>query len=315
MAVYEYNYLMDIKMKKIMTLLICACLVLSQSAFAARMGGGKSYGMQRSANTNSNYSPQPQAAPQATGQAPRQGMGAGTAAVLGAAAGAAGGYMLGKSMSNNASGGSVQSERSGAGIPWGTIGILGILLFLGLMLFRRSKANPGFFGNTNNGINPGPAQNSFKIPGINRDNNTQTANQSGNFQQAAPQVNTTRMPDGVEAMYFLRQVKGTFLHIQSMNNPDNVSEVEKYMTPNLYQEIKSNITANTYVADFSNLDCQLLDCETSNGQLIASVKFFGLVSEEPNQPAKPFSEIWNFVKPDMNANKWLVAGIQQETLA
>lgn len=315
--------------KKLIAILACACLVITQNAFAARMGGGKSYGMQRSISNKpqqQNYQQQPYQ--QQPAQQARPGMGAGTAGMLGAAAGAAGGYMLGRSMSNNngnninASGVSVQAEPSQSNIPWGTIGILSILLLLGLMMFRKNKANPGFSGNTNVNPNQPSSSNMFRIPGINRDNNTQNAipgyyntQQPVSTNPANGPSTMDKMPDGVETMYFLRQVKGTFLHIQSMNNPDNVSEVEKYMTSNLYQEIRSTISANSFVADFTNLDCQLIDCEANQGQLIASVKFFGMVSDEPNQPAHPFSEIWNFVKPDIQVNKWLVAGIQQETLA
>lgn len=309
------------KLKKWLFIVVSTSLIFSQGAFAARMGGGKSYGMQRS-NSNSNYSQSYTGTQQAQPAAARPGMGAGSAALLGAAAGAAGGYMLGKSMNNNENrnqnASSVQTNgQTQSNIPWGTIGILAILLFLGLMLFRKSRANPGFFGNNNVNSNP---NNTFNIPTINRSNTT-AANTGIPVRpgaQPAPVQNYTqeRMPDGIEPVYFLRQVKGMFLHIQSMNNPDNITEIEKYMTAGLYQEIKSSVSANTFVADFSNLDCQLLDCEMANSQLVASVKFYGMVSDEPNQPSHPFSEIWNFVKTDLTTSgKWLVAGIQQETLA
>lgn len=49
------------------------------------------------------------------------------------------------------------------------------------------------------------------------------------------------MADGIEVQFFLRQAKGMFLHIQSMNTPENVSEIAKYMTPELYFEMKSLI--------------------------------------------------------------------------
>ena len=121
-----------------------------------------------------------------------------------------------------------------------------------------------------------------------------------------------KMPDGVETIYFLRQAKGMFLHVQSMNSADNVVELEKYMAPELYNSIKNSISDNDVIADFNNLDCQLVNCELENNQLTASVRFFGLVSENPTSPALPFSEIWNFIKPDLSINKWLIAGIQQE---
>jgi predicted lipid-binding transport protein (Tim44 family) len=303
------------KLTKCLLILLSCSLIFSQSAFAARIGGGKSYGMQR--NT-SNYSSQNRSYQQPSQQAQpnqRPGMGAGTAALLGAAAGAAGGYMLGKSSNSGNASGTQTGMRSESNIPWGMIGILAVLLFLGLMLFRKSKANPGFFGNSGN-INS--SNGGFNIPTLNRTNmaaNTAQA-QFSNQSSSMPNNMTDKMPDGIEPIYFLRQVKGMFLHIQSMNNPDNITEIEKYMTAGLYQEIRSSVSENTFVADFANLDCQLLGSEMVNAQLVASVKFFGMVSDEPNQPSHPFSEIWNFVKTDLTTSgKWLVAGIQQETLS
>jgi predicted lipid-binding transport protein (Tim44 family) len=309
--------------KTIITLTLIATL-FSQLSFAGRFGGGKSFGMKRSIPNSAKFQPSP-AAIQNNAAPKRAGMGAGTAAALGVAAGAAGGYMLGKSMNNNntqtanASEPQVQAvTESHSDIPWGTIGILALLLMLGLAFFKKNKTSPGFLTG-GNPINPNN-QNNMQIPSINRNTNFNQA-QAGRpnlanaaaAQNMAP-MNMEKMPDGVEKIYFLRQVKGMFLHIQSMNNLENLHEIQKYMTPELYQEIQSSISNNNCVADFSNLDCQLLNSEVVNNQIIASVKFYGSVSEDPQQSPKPFSEIWNFVKYDINSTKWLVAGIQQETL-
>ncbi|MBP9742524.1 MAG: Tim44 domain-containing protein [Burkholderiales bacterium] len=320
------------KFKNFLVLVTCFTLISSNIAFAARFGNGGKYGMQRS-TTNYNYRPSGQNTTSQTsipqqnsysGQQNRSGMGAGTAAALGAAAGAAGGYMLGRSMSGgeerpqNASG--TQSiEPQGSNIPWGTIGILAILLFLGLLFFRRSKTDPKFSGNMNNPINSAPPQ--FNIPNIKqrtaREPNKQTKSVYKIFAKPEePEDNLNKMPDGVETIYFLRQVKGIFLHIQSMNNLDNITEIKKYMTEALYQEMQDTISDNKFVADFTQLDCHLLNCEMSESrQLLASVRFFGLVSEEPDADSKPFSEIWNFIKMDLENGKWLVAGIEQEKLS
>jgi predicted lipid-binding transport protein (Tim44 family) len=305
-------------------------LVFSQSAFAGRFGGGKSRGMQRSQpsyskNMNNNNSPKNNynAQPNTNGAQQRSGMGAGTAAALGAAAGAAGGYMLGKSMANEKQAASstvanTQEQPAQTGnlnnvtqteskIPWGVISILGILLVIGLMFFRKKSRpefqNPNAF---NNGSN-----NAFSIPNIQKNNsaaqfNTQMSSNSNDAQNI-----DDKMPDGIEKMYFLRQAKGMFLHIQSMNNPENLNEISKYLTPDLYNEIKDEIANNHVIADFPVLDCSLVSANVENNQLFASVNFTGTVSESPDQPTKPFFETWNFVKTDLTNNKWLVAGIQQ----
>ncbi len=322
-------------------------MIIAQTAFAKRMGGGRSYGMQRSiskpsTNYSNNYSAQPRNYTQPTTninqQKPRQGMGAGTAAMLGAAAGAAGGYMLGKNsadnQNNNVNASEVAAQAAAPSqnlqqaatnsIPWGIIGILAILLVLGLMIFRKKSA-PGF-------SNQSPMNNNydsnFNIPNIKRNSSSLNPDAPSNIanwtnssrdgtKDVSKNSNMDKLPDGVEILYFLRQAKGMFLHIQSMNNPENISEVEKYMTSELYQQLKEDIKNNHAIADFTQLDCQLLDCslekdQSGKEQLIASVQFTGNVSEEPQQPAKPFNEIWNFVKSDLPAGKWLVAGIQQQ---
>lgn len=309
-------------------------LVFSQSAFAGRFGGGKSRGMQRSQpsyskNMNNNsqrnsYNSQTNnnAQPNTNGAQQRSGMGAGTAAVLGAAAGAAGGYMLGKSMSNekqaaSSTAANTQEQPAQASnlnnvaqteskIPWGIISILAILLVIGLMFFKKKSRpefqNPNVFNN---------GSNSFNIPNIQKNGSSAQFNAQMPLESTDAQNNDDKMPDGIEKMYFLRQAKGMFLHIQSMNNPENLNEVAKYLTPDLYNEIKDDIANNHVIADFPVLDCNLVSANIENNQLFASVNFTGTVSESPDQPTKPFFETWNFVKPDLTNNKWLVAGIQQ----
>ena len=299
-------------MKKISIILLSSALLFAQTTFAARLGGQRSMGMQRNTPTQS-YSNSNRAAPAAPSQQQAQRSGPGMGGVVaGAAAGAVGGYLLGKSMNSERSNSSQSASSSSANesnIPWGIIAILGMLLVIGLMIFRRKAAatNQGNFGGvaSNN--------NSFSIPNIRRDNTSFGQSSTQNSASGAyNDPSMERMADGVEAQYFLRQAKGMFLHIQSMNTLENVTEVQKYMTPDLYNEIKQSITANDYIADFSQLDCQLLQSATENTSFVASVRFFGKVSDAPNMPAVDFNEIWNFVKPTGNESaKWLVAGIQQ----
>jgi predicted lipid-binding transport protein (Tim44 family) len=305
--------------KKISIILFSASLLFNSNAFAGRMGQGRSLGMQRNTSifsrpSSNNYQSnrtsgyQPGAA--TTAQEPRRGPGIG-GVVAGAAAGALGGYMLGKAMNSdkNASSQALHEEAVPSSlsnqIPWGLITILGLLLIIGLMLFRR-RANPAI----NNSINPlNHGNNSFSIPEIRR--NT-SAPESGVSPPATFNSALDKMADGVETQYFLRQAKGMFLHIQSMNTPDNVTEVEKYMTPQLYSEVKQMISNNDFVADFSQLECQLLQSSIEDNNFVASVRFFGLVSESPNAPVVNFNEVWNFSKPaGIEGAKWVVAGIQQ----
>jgi len=314
--------------KKIGIIVLSTSILFSQNSFAARMGSGKNSGMQRNVNTqqysnsqNYNNSGNAGGYAQPAGQQ-RNGPGMG-AVVAGAAAGAVGGYMLGKAMNGDKSNSSQVAREaapsSTSNIPWGIIAILGMLLFIGLMIFRRktmpqgqTPGNP--FGASSAGSTT--VNNNFEIPNIRKDNGVYTPqnqqSQTVNTSQPQVSVGMERMADGVEPQYFLRQAKGMFLHIQSMNTPENVGEVEKYMTPELYQELKQMISGNDYVADFSQLDSQLMQSTVENNNYVASVRFYGKVSESPTSPAVDFNEMWHFTKPIQGENtKWRVAGIQQ----
>lgn len=318
------------KQTKIFVLFLTLSIIFTQNVFAKRLGGGGNYGMQRS-SFHQSYNQRPQTTyaggqgyNQQTTPGQRTGMGAGTAAAVGAVAGAAGGYMLGRSMSNNGSNqmgesgnqqqpGYASSMMGGSNIPWGIISILVVLLAFGMMFFRRNKMaaapNQNFMNQNNQGFNSNlySATNTAATSIFGQSNK---ANNPGQVMMGTDD----KMPDGIETVYFLRQVKGMFLHVQSMNNAENITEIQKYMTPELYNEIKNTISTNSSIADFNNLDCQLLSCALENNQLIASVKFSGSVSEEANVPAIQFSETWNFIKANLTVNKWLIAGIQQEPI-
>lgn len=208
--------------------------------------------------------------------------------------------------------------------PWGIIAILAIIFALGMMFFRK-KAGNTINQTAGQGYQPSNNQNNFEIPNIKQNSATYTpgqyTNQQGyqvnsaeiNSQQSQPVINTIeRLPDGLEAIYFIRQAKGMFLHIQSMNNAENINEIAKYMTPELYNEIKESVVTNDYVADFSNLECNLVNATKEGNLYIASVIFTAMVSDDPNTPERKFEEMWSLVKPINNESaKWLVAGIQQ----
>ncbi|TDR80655.1 Tim44 domain-containing protein [Paludibacterium purpuratum] len=300
-------------------------LLLSPLAEAARMGKGRSVGMRRAAPTQS-YQRQttpvaPQPAPaQVPAQPQKKGVGVGTAIAAGAA-GAAVGYMAGSAMSNKANAAPATASAPAAaaaeqapqqpGIPWHWVILLGAVFLIGLVWFRRRMAMPEHAPQAHRPAPPSaqPLANDNRfdpIPAI----GSGFPNNGGN---AAPTAafDTRRLPDGTETPYFLRQAKGIFLHLQSLNSPDSLDEVRRYMTPELFEELRHDIAGNQAVADFTNLDCQLVECSEENGRIVASVRFLGQVSEEVNAAPVPFSETWHFIKSADTNGKWMVSGIQQ----
>ena len=124
----------------------------------------------------------------------------------------------------------------------------------------------------------------------------------------------SQLPDGTEPAAFLRVARQRFNHIQSMNTASNISEIQRYLTPDLYQSMRNDIMSNQDqdVAEFSNLNAMVVDSSTDNGQYIVSVRFTGTVSEDLNSLPQPFAEIWHFTKPAGSNQDWVVAGIQQD---
>lgn len=313
---------MNARAKTIVLAFSLVSLLAAPFAEAARMGKGRSYGMRRAAPTQS-YQQRPAQAP-APAQAPQQpqkrGVGVGTAVAAGAV-GAAAGYMLGSSMNNghpatasaaaaapaSAPVAEVPAQAPQPAIPWRLIALLAVLFVGGLWWFRRRVGMPNGAPARMQAPAPQALDPRFDpIPQIG----------SGFPGSSAPQTQTMgtglrRLPDGTETPYFLRQAKATFLHLQSLNSPDSLDEVRRYMTPELFEELRGEIANNSEVADFTQLDCQLLDASEENGRYIASVRFDGLVSESVNASPIPFAETWNFIKTAGTSDKWMVAGIQQ----
>ncbi|GHD63504.1 transporter [Jeongeupia chitinilytica] len=282
--------------------LLTISLFASPIAEAKRIGGGRSTGMQRStAPKQAPQAPMQQAAP-APAQTPAQQparSGVGTA-LAGAAVGAAGGYMLGKAM--NASG---AAESQGSSFPWGWILLLGGLTVAGVMFMRRrAQAAPAAYapaaaGGPNWQTQPtSQPERVFRLgEGI-----------SGN---AAPAQAITRLPDGTESAAFLRQARASFLHMQALNSPEQLEELRNYLTPEMFTSLQAEIGSNQDLAEFPELQVELIDAGEDNGQLVASARFYGKVSESLGAPAVPFAEVWHFVKLKPNDPRWVLAGIQQ----
>lgn len=333
---------MQINKRGVVAALMMTTLVLSPLAEAKRMGGGKSYGMSRSHSSSSSssynqgYNQNRQtAAPvqQGTVQPQRSGPGVGTMVAAGVA-GAAVGAVAANALANDndpatsrdaaASPDATTAQQQNAqaaqaeqksSFSWLWIAILAIGAFF---LFRRLSAkkasangNPfapnsgGPFGRTN--AAPSPSSRPFSTGG----DNTNIFGQSvGTTAGGAYSSSGQQLPDGTEPAAFLRQARAKFLHLQSMNSSSNIEEVRRYFTPDMYAAIRSDILSNDELAEFPQLNAQVVESGTENGQYFASVQFSGTVSETLNAQAVPFSETWHFVKP-ANSSEWLVAGIQQ----
>ena len=320
---------MQVHQRGLMAALLMATLVAAPIAEAKRAGGGKSHGMSRSSSTSQSYQQPRQATPtqQQTTAPQKSGPGVGSmvaAGVAGAAVGAVAANALADDNNPTSAEQQAAQEEEKGGIPgWLWVLLAAAVAFFVFRKFGAKKklaaANP--YAPNNNG------QNNFGRPVSPQPTMRQTAGDNTNiFGQSvgggvatqapfggASMSSGNQLPDGTEPAAFLRIARQRFNHIQSVNSASNIEEIRRYLTPELYNSMYSDIMANQDqdVAEFSNLNAMVAESTTENGQYVVSVRFTGTVSEDLNSLPQPFTEIWHFVKPVGSQQDWVVAGIQQ----
>ena len=292
--------------------LTAALLVAPLAAEAKRAGGGKSHGMSRQAAPTQSYQQPRQATPAQQPTAPatapaKSGPGVGGMVAAGVA-GAAIGAVAANALADDNSASQAQAQEEKGGIPsW--IWILlaaAVAFFIFRKMGAKKKAAPNPYAPNN-----GKTQTPIFCQAV---GGSSAAPQNNAPFGAAYTNSGSQLPDGTEPAAFLRIARQRFNHIQSMNTASNISEIQRYLTPDLYQSMYQDIMANQDqdVAEFSNLNAMVTDSATENGQYVVSVRFTGTVSEDLNSLPQPFAEVWHFVKPAGSTQDWLVAGIQQE---
>ncbi len=321
---------MQVHQRGLMAALLMATLVAAPIAEAKRAGGGKSHGMSRSTTTTQSQPTTTQSYQQPTTKTTttqKSGPGVGSmvaAGVAGAAVGAVAANALADDNNPTSAEQQAAQEEEKGGIP----GWLWVLLAAAVAFFvfrkfgaKKKLATSNPYAPNNNG------QNNFGRPVSPQPTMCQTAGDNTNiFGQSvgggvatqapfggASMSSGNQLPDGTEPAAFLRIARQRFNHIQSVNSASNIEEIRRYLTPELYNSMYSDIMANQDqdVAEFSNLNAMVAESTTENGQYVVSVRFTGTVSEDLNSLPQPFTEIWHFVKPVGSQQDWVVAGIQQ----
>jgi predicted lipid-binding transport protein (Tim44 family) len=273
-------------------LMLCAsvlgAVVVATDADAARLGGGRSVGAQRSVTTPPASTPakpaQQQAAPgQQQPQAAQQGSRWG---------------MLGGVLGGLALGGLLAWALSGTGLSAILlVALLAIVAFMAFRAFGRRRAEA--------------------VP-----ENVQFAGMSGNERVAFPERTasigalhaTSAVPAGFDATGFLRSAKLNFVKLQLANDAGKLDEIREFTTGEMFDELRKDVLtrlADGQATDVVSLNADLLEVATEQDSHWASVRFSGMVRDTPNSAPVGFEEVWNLVKPANGTSGWLLAGIQQ----
>lgn len=299
-------------MKKLMITGVLTCLALGLNlgdAEAARMGGGKSMGMQRQS-----VAPKPTAPAQAA-PAPAPSAPAATPAAapkrnwLGPLAGLAAGFGIAALFSH-----------FGLGADLANFFMLALLalaaFFIFKLLFRRKIPATQSAGETAAAMeyagaiptNPTNPTN----PTILTSPSTPSVTQGASAPLFAPV--STHLPEGFDSLMFLHIAKLNFVRLQAANDSKNIEDIREFTSPEVFAEIKMQLDerGNTpQKTDVVSLEAELLEVSTEGKQHIASVRFSGFIRETDEAGATPFCELWNLSKSTETNMGWVIAGIQQ----
>jgi len=290
-------------MKKLVIAAFAAVVGLSlmvPDAEAARLGGGRSSGMQRQATP----APAPSqagkpAAPPAAAAAPAAAAPkpAGMSRFLGPLAGLAAGLGIAALLSH-------------FGLGEGMANMLLILALVMAAVFvvrwlmsRRAPATGMQYAGAGNAapanFNPAPAQFEASATGAGI---------------AAAGVAAANIPADFDVEGFVRQAKLSFVRLQAANDRGDMDDIRQFTTPEMFAEIKMQYQergGRAQETDVMQLNAELLEVVTEDSRHIASVRFSGQLREEANAAPESFSEVWHLVKPTDGSRGWNVAGIQQ----
>ncbi len=297
------------KIKAILTMLIMlggACMyALPDTADAARLGGGRSFGSRPSMS-------QPAQAPSAMQrQSTQQRQQAAQAqqpqrkGFLGGMGGLLGGLLAGSLIGSLLFGGGF----SGGGIM--DILLLGILLFVGLKLFARarSKAQPAPAGAGNapmGGMEPPLQRNDTAASGWD------TLSGQNNAYNSQHEV-VIPMPADFDAEEFLRGAKMAYNRLQAAWDSRDLNDIAQFASPAVMDAVRQQLAEETEPSKTEILlvNAQLLSVVNEDKEQRAQVYFDVLMRERPDQPTPSnVREIWHFVR-ELDGGTWKLDGIQQ----
>jgi predicted lipid-binding transport protein (Tim44 family) len=262
-----------------------------QDAEAKRLGGGKSYGMQRQAPAKREATPNQAQNPPA--QAPATPAQPGKRSWMGPLAGLAAGIGLAALLSHFGMGGAVANFLMIALL------VLAVFMLIGWFMRRKQPQTtvPQYAGAAAGASQPARFEPVQDLPGG-----------SANYRNAAP-----TLPPGFDAEAFVRQAKVNFLRMQAANDACNLDDLREFTSPEMYAELKMDIDERKGAVqrtEVVTLNAEVLEAIEEGNRQIVSVRFNGMLREDTEQAAS-FDEIWHLTRPADATRGWVVAGIQQ----
>jgi len=284
---------------------------------AARLGGGKSSGLQRNmpARTAPDATPAKPATPtQASPTTPATPATAPAAAPkrnwMGPLAGLAAGLGLAALFSH-----------FGMGEGMGSFLMIALLAVAGFMLVRwlMSRMNPRpATALAGNGLQRSSTQVAWPpaevIPAAAAPAVLATA--AAPLALASPANDVTRafVPASFDSEGFARTAKTIFIRLQAANDSGDVEDLRRFTTPEMFAELRMDLQdrgSQAQQTDVVRVDAEVLDLADDGQRQIVSVRFHGQVREAAGAAANDFDEVWHLAKPHDDSRNWAIAGIEQ----
>ncbi len=290
-------------MKNLLMACFVAILALGLSvgsAEAARLGGSKSFGMQRQSVAPRPAAPAQQATPAAPAGSPAAAGAAPKRNWMGPLAGLAAGLGIAALLSHFGMGAGMANFLMIAVLAMAAVFVIKWLLGRKTPAVQAAKypTEPMQYAGAGSSAmaTPPPA--------------------APQFGTAAPSVapSAQNVPDGFDTEGFLRIAKLNFVRLQAANDAKNLDDIREFVAPEMFAEIKLQMDERGSApqqTDVVTLNAELIEVVTESDRHIASVHFSGMIREVVGAAAAPFDEVWNLSKPAAGNKGWVIAGIQQ----
>lgn len=272
--------------------------LLTETAEAARLGGGRSFGSrpsyQRSAPAPSPSPASPQMSPGQTAS-PMPGAASG----MGRWGGMFGGLLMG---------GLIGSLLFGGAHGYGGPGILDLVLIGGglFLLFRFLRARrtaaeaSGAAGSLS--FDRGPAQ-EWGSSGYD------PAAEAGSAEAAPPPL-----PPGFDADEFLKGAKAIYTRLQTSWDKRDLEDIRQFTAPAVFEEIERQAQDDPQPGktELLLINPRILEVRDIDGQTVASVLYDTMMRESRADMARQVREIWHFSRGANDPKAfWVLEGIQQ----
>lgn len=123
-----------------------------------------------------------------------------------------------------------------------------------------------------------------------------------------------QLPEGFDQIAFLANAKHYFTRLQKAWDAGDLEALREFTTPEMFASLQRDLQGRAEGAnqtDVVTLNAELIGVETDTNTYLCSVQFSGMIREQAEAPAEPFTEIWNLSKPVNGPGGWVLAGIQQ----